>query len=359
MSELNVYVHLNHNLNTVEYEKMFYAGKAPDLAPYGFHLAKDFVSSLTFSTSHNEAFHSKILRKVFNRLLGFDLFHAFRNRKKFEECDIAWTMTENEFLGLLFLKTFFKNKYNKKVICQIIWFANYYKPSLRNRFKQYLMKNADVVLTHSNRCLPILEKVLPNQNVMLMHFGVSPSCFPIIPPSFAQLDENKIKIFSAGNDKTRDWKTILDAFGNDDRFEVTIVCKWIEEKLVGKYRNVTLLSNPTMQDFHEHYINSSFVVVSMFENVFSGITVALEAIATGACLVSSDTGGINTYFDDTEVFYFPVGDAESLRNICLNTSRNDRLNKVSLAQIKFSKNDYHNSGMINRYLKISNSLFNK
>lgn len=359
MSELNVYVHLDHNLDTVEYEKLFNAGKAPDLAPYGFHLAKDFVASLTFSISHKETILSKILRKVFKRILGFDLLHAFRNRKKFEQCDIAWTMTENEFLGLLFLKTLFRNKYNKKVICQIIWFANYYKPSLRNRFKQYLMKSADVVLTHSNRCLPILEKVLPDQNVMLMHFGVSPSCFPIIPPSSLERDESKIRIFSAGNDKTRDWKTILDAFGNDDRFEVTIVCKWIDKRLVSKYSNVTLLSNPTMQDFNEHYINSSFVVVSMFENVFSGITVALEAIATGACLVSSDTGGINTYFDSTEVLYFPVGNAEALRNICLNTTPKDRLNKINLAQMKFSQNDYHNSGMINRYLKISNSLFNK
>jgi hypothetical protein len=86
-----------------------------------------------------------------------------------------------------------------------------------------------------------------------------------------------IRILAAGNDPTRDWPTVLSAFGGDPRFELTIVSDKVAEEAVAPYSNLQLPRRPTVVAFQELYRWADFTVVPMVENKYSGITVALEA----------------------------------------------------------------------------------
>ena len=71
-----------------------------------------------------------------------------------------------------------------------------------------------------------------------------------------------------------------------------------------------------MSDFIACYHWADIVAVPMRQNIYSGITVALEAAAMGTPVVSSRTGGVPTYFGEDEVFYSPAGGLPSDARHC-------------------------------------------
>jgi hypothetical protein len=149
---------------------------------------------------------------------------------------------------------------------------------------------------------------------------------------------------------------LFDAFGNDERFQVTVICWWLEDDEMSPYDNVRAIRNPSMADFHRCYREADMVVVPMKENIYSGITVALEAVAMGTAVLSSRTGGVPTYFDDDEVFYAPVGDPVAMRDIALSTTVQSRLERAEKAHRRFVEAEYSTDAMIRRYAEITRDL---
>ena len=111
-----------------------------------------------------------------------------------------------------------------------------------------------------------------------------------------------------------------------------------------------------MQEFRELYRWADVVVVPMVSNLYSGITVALEATSLGVPVVSSDTGGIPTYFSPEEMIYVPPSDPVALRDRVLGCSAEELLGYVQRAQAHFRKQDYSTRGMAARYVELSQRL---
>jgi glycosyltransferase involved in cell wall biosynthesis len=164
---------------------------------------------------------------------------------------------------------------------------------------------------------------------------------------------------SAGNDKTRDWNTILYAFGNDPRFSVVLICSWLTEAEVSSYSNVRLVRDPTISNFVNLYQQSDIVVVAMFPNLFSGITVALEAAAVGVPVISSNTGGVATYFSSKEVSYVECQDPAALKRAALDLSPERRRAQAKRARARFVEDDYSSEGMIERYSDITAEILGR
>jgi glycosyltransferase involved in cell wall biosynthesis len=352
---IKVYAHLSHNRDVQVYTDRYRQGKEPDKTPYGFHLAEDEGFDVEFSRP-TKSFVAQILSKIVRRILQFDLIHAWINRSRIEESDVIWTMTEREAFAVACIMTVGVVP-KRPIISNAVWLLNQWEafPSIVKLMFRHLARVLSVMTVHSISGLPIAREKFPSLRTELMYFGINTDVFKISIGN-EPISINPIRVYSIGNDRTRDWETYLAAFGNDDRFQVIVVCWWLKKSNLKDYRNVTYLRPSTMADFLQLYSDADVVVIPMFENIYSGITVALEAVSQGKLVVCSRTGGVPTYFDESEVIYVPVGDAEAMREAVLSIDANSAKTRAEAAQRKFVAGDYSTRAVISRYAKLTHEV---
>ena len=97
----------------------------------------------------------------------------------------------------------------------------------------------------------------------------------------------------------------------------------------------------------------------MVENLFSGITVACEAVACGVPVVCSKTGGVPSYFEETEILYVTPLDPAALRAAVLNCTAAEWEDRSAAASQRFKQADYSAVGMCRRYEEISHILLDE
>jgi glycosyltransferase involved in cell wall biosynthesis len=347
-----IHVQLYFGKDADRYRERFRQGAEPDETPYGFHLAAKEGHTVSFSRDVKRG----VVAKVVDRLMGFDLLHAWNNRASIAAADVIWTMTEGEaFAAAMLMKVGVVPR--KPIISTSIWLFNRWDllPVWRHALYRYLAHEISVMCVHSVECLPIAERAFPTLRCELMHFGINTQYFTIQRPRLSQGPVTHI--VAAGNDQTRDWDTLIQAFGSDKRFRLTLACAWLPASRAARHKNVTILKSQTMDELRELYKGADIIAVPMKENVFSGITVALEAAALGKPVLSSKTGGVPTYFDEGEVLYAKPGDPKALREAVLNSSPASREAIALKAQERLVTADYSTYGLIARYSQITRDVF--
>lgn len=356
MGERTAHVHLKYGLDVARYRQQSLRGEVPDVTPYGFHHAESMGWRLTYSVDTPESAIGNFLRRALTRLLGFDILHAYRNRRLITGADIVWTMEEVQFLAVCALPLAVPGAPRVRLIGQTVWLFNKWHTfsAFRCNMLRRLLLRADALTFHSRQYVDIVRKLVPGSEPCLLPFGISLDSFPWNEPDVSL--HMPRRILAMGSDPTRDWKTLLAAFGNDDRFEIVVICGWLTDATAAQYKNLRVPRNPTMQEFRELYQWADLVVVPMVANLYSGITVALEATSLGVPVLSSDTGGIPTYFSAEEMIYVPPSDPVALRERVLACTVEELLGYVHRAQARFRKQDYSTRGMAARYVQLSEHL---
>jgi glycosyltransferase involved in cell wall biosynthesis len=346
---------LSYGSDVESWRQNFLAGRTPDETPYGFHLAGEQGFEVTFSADAAPG-RAQLLRRVLNKVLGFDVLHAYHNRERVRAADVIWTMTEGEAFAIGLLSAFGIVP-RRHVIGNAVWLLDACGElsTFRRSLYRYLARYLDTMTVHSQACLQVIRQEMPRLRSSLVYFGINTDVFrPAAPASGGE--DGPIKIFAPGNDRTRDWDVLLTAFGNDQRFSLSIMCPWFDSDRLGDYANVALVASPTLQDLVRCYQDADIVAVPMRANIYSGITVALEATAVGRPVLSSQTGGVPTYFDDDEVLYVPVGDAAAMREIVLATDRESRGTLAERARQRFKIEDYSTRALVARYVDLTRSF---
>lgn len=359
MAERTAYVHLKHGLDAARYREQYRRGEVPDETPYGFHHAESMGWRVAFSVDHPEPAPVRVMRKALTRVLGFDLLHAYRNRGSIAAADVVWTMEEIQFLAVCALPFVARGMKRPRLIGQTVWLFNKWNgySGIRRAMLRKLLLRADALTFHSKRYLPVVSELVPGSKPRMLPFGISLDSFPWRRARGER--HAPLRILSMGSDATRDWTTLLEAFGNDERFDLVVICGWLDDETVSRYRNLRAPRNPSMPEFRALYEWADVVVVPMVENLYSGITVALEATSVGVPVVASDTGGVPTYFSRDEVLYVPPSDAEALRSAMLGCSAGDLRGFAERAQRRFQAEDYSTAGMARRYAVLSEELMGK
>ncbi len=279
-----VYVHIFYGKDVETYRREYLAGREPDETPYGFHLAAQEGFDVSFSRDAPPS--TGLVARLARRLPNIDLLHAFSNRERIRAADAVWTMTEGEAFAVAALMAFGIVP-RRPVIGNAVWLLNNWGSysGRRRKLYQYLSRTISVMTVHSRECLPVIRSALPRLRSELLFFGINTEMFRLTPPRIEE-QTGPLRLFAIGNDRTRDWATLLAAFGNDPRFHLTIICWWLTDEDIARYDNVAVVRSPTMADFRRCYAETDMVVVPMEENIFSGITVALGgggARQAGAC----------------------------------------------------------------------------
>lgn len=354
---MKIHIQLNYGLDEREYRRKYEAGLVPDAAPYGFDHARELEKEITFSQDRKKSPIWNFCRRAIKRLTGFDLLHTYDNRRLIADADVVWTMIESDYLAVAAL-ALFSRRGRPKIIGNNVWlFENIERMgAIRRYILATLISRVSILTVHSKAYLPIAMKFFPKSTIRLMLFGISDKAFARVSAQGRPREGGKLRIVSAGNDRARDWMCLLDAFGNDARFDLVVVSDQVPDSKLAIYSNLRLPRRPSLQEFRKLYEWADYVVVPMVANKYSGITVALEALSLGCCVIASRTGGIPTYFDEDEVIYCDVGDATAMRNAVLSCGEEQRARTTKKAHERFERSGYTTKRMISRYYDLSQSL---
>lgn len=352
----SIFAHSRRTQGKKVVERRFAEDLEYEPAPYGFNLAASPTIKMAYS---EDSFPFTMKQSLINRL-SIDPIHALANAWRMRRADAIWTILEWEWLSVSLLQRL-RIVPRVPVIANSVWlFQDWQKWSeKKRRLFRWLMTDNVVLTVHAKTSLDIARTALPEKDFQLSYFGVSTNAFPLMPPVPTQADSRPIRIYSIGHDRTRDWKALMDAFGNDDRFEVRLVCRWTEDVIdPSAYNNFTQPPGRTMTEMRANYAWADIVVVPMFDNVFSGITVALEGAAVGKPVICSRTGGVPTYFDEDEVIFVPPGDPTALRDAALSDPA-ILLSRAVRAQARFVESGYSAAAMMDRYLTLTNQALSR
>jgi glycosyltransferase involved in cell wall biosynthesis len=356
---MKVFLHSREGLGAKKVLAEFDSGKALNPRPYGFEAAETLGVQMAYSEDARDDTPPKPLswRRLSWKFLGFDIIHAWYNRKSMREADAIWTVLEWEWLPVSLLQKLFLIP-KRPVVGNSVWLMNYWSKHSRRPYLYRWLMSPNVYLTlHSQAAYAKALQEIPDRTFHVVPFGISTRTFPVVDPKTWSARDRPIRIYSIGNDKTRDWKTMLDAFGDDARFEVRIICGWIDEVVdVNAYGNLTVPRSPTLADQLSAYDWADVVIMPMSENVYSGITVVCEAAARGVPVVSSQTGGVPTYFTSDEVLYVPPGDPKALRDAVLARTPEEWTQQAAAATRRFRMSDYSEHGMAKRYIECTKTM---
>ena len=305
----NVHVHLFYGADPRTYRKGDDIG-----CLYGYHHAESDEFRLTYSQDGRENRVVSLARRALKAALGFDIVHAWRNRAALLATDVIWTHTEQEHLAAaLILKLAGAQGKRPLLLAQSVWLFDKWGSfgGPRRWLYRKLLARADALTTLARDNAELCRRTL-GREAEFVYYGLNTQDFPPVEPQ--QWQPNRpLRIAAIGNDRDRDWRTFLAAFGGDARYDVRLATRrrvpreWLAP-------NVKIGPASGLAKQHELYAWADVIVVPLRPNFHaSGITVMLEAAAVGKPMIVSDVGGLSDYFPHDTAAYVPAFDAQAMR----------------------------------------------
>jgi glycosyltransferase involved in cell wall biosynthesis len=284
---------------------------------YGYHHAQSDAFALTYSQDAREGKAMRLVRRALKAALGFDFIHTWRNRAEMLRSDVIWTHTEQEWLSAALMLLLSGRKAGADasplLLAQSVWLLDKW-PSygiLRSWLYRKLMTRADQLTTLASENAELCQRYF-NRDAKPLLYGLNTQDFPVKAPT-SWTPHTPIRIAAIGNDRDRDWETLVKAFGHDPRYTVKLATRRrIPASLRAPNVEIALFSGIKKQ--HELYDWADVIVVPLRPNTHaSGITVMLEAAAVGKPMVVSNVGALQDYFPASEASYIPPFNPQALR----------------------------------------------
>ncbi|MFL9995561.1 Glycosyltransferase involved in cell wall bisynthesis [Burkholderia sp. GAS332] len=284
---------------------------------YGYHHAQSDAFALTYSQDARESKPVRLLRRGLKAALGFDFIHTWRNRAEMLRSDVIWTHTEQEWLSAALMLLLSGRKAGADagplLLAQSVWLLDKW-PSyglVRSWLYRKLMTRADQLTTLASENAELCQRYFKRDAKPLL-YGLNTQDFPVQRPT-EWTPHTPIRIAAIGNDRDRDWETLIKAFGHDTRYTVKLATRRrIPASLRAPNVEIALFSGIRKQ--HELYDWADVIVVPLRPNSHaSGITVMLEAAAVGKPMVVTNVGALQDYFPAGEAAYIPPFNPQALR----------------------------------------------
>lgn len=353
---MRIHVHLARGFSLDSWEKGFSEGRYPDASPYGYHHLCT-SHKLSWSIDCPETTVGRLCRLILKKLLGFDIVHAFRNRRLWASADVILTHTEYESLAVSALQgltnSLRRNSNRRaKLIAQSVWLVDRWSTygPLRRLAYRVLLRRSDFNITLSPVNAAFLSRLLGGKTAQFVPFGISLNSFPLQAPRFSP--GPVIRLLALGNDVHRDWATLIEAVKDQREFDLKIVSRTITSASLRNATNISVEEAHNVERIRQLYGEVDVVVVPLLSNQHaSGITVVLEAVALGKAVVCARVGGIDAYFAENEIKYYECGNARSLRNALRDLrEKRDARDQAEKAQRRFRMENYSSEGYARRTL---------
>ena len=275
---LKVFVHLAHDKDVDRWRAAQAAGTLVginDATPYGYGRAEGMGCTVTFSRSQPENAVTRLIRLGLRAITGFDVAHAWHQRRAMRAADVIWTHTESQFLGVAAILG-----PGPVLIGQAVWLYDHW-PTLsgvRRALFRRLIHRVDVLTVLSDENLSIARALFPASRVECIRFGIPSE--GMVPPT--DRPAAPIRVLALGNDRHRDWATLVAAVRGHDDFEVSIFSATLDRRLVDGVANVSVGRVRDNDQLLAEMRRATVMCVPLQANHHaSGITVVEEAVLMG------------------------------------------------------------------------------
>lgn len=312
-NDIAVFVHLALNKDVDAWRKARDEGRLVginDETPYGYGRAEGMGCTVCFSKSQNMGLFVKSMRLVLRGALGFDIVHSWMHRNEFSKADVIWTHTESQFLAVA--ATLLLTRQKTKLLGQVVWLMDNWKhlTFLHKWLYRRLIRRVDVMTFLSTENFHVAQTMFPGMNLRIVPFGIpSEDSKPV-----KTFQGKEIRVLALGNDRHRDWETLVKAVSGEDEMSLVILSGSAPRHLTKYGQNISIRAAHKNDELHEEFKNADVVCVPLKPNLHaSGITVIQEAVLYGVPVIATDVGGLDLYFSGDEISYVPVGNVLALR----------------------------------------------
>ena len=358
---INVFVHLARNKDASEWRRAREAGTlvgVNDETPYGYGRAASMGCRVTFSRSSPEGPLGKALRLGIRWLSGFDYLHALRQGEALATADVVWTHTESQYLAVA--AALIGKARRPKLLGQSVWLFDRWRKldPLRRALYRRLIAKVDMLTFHSEENLAIARALFPDKRVELVRYGIASeiSTAPTLRPA------SPIRILSVGNDRDRDWTTLIAALKGCERASLLILSETAPRGATQGAANIEVMQAKSNAELARHFAEATLVCVPLRPNSHvSGITVVQEAVLAGAPVVVSDTGGLRAYFGRDELRYVPLGDPFALREAIMEMASDPvaARNMAVRAQARLTGGELGLAAYIRQHVELSQEMLSQ
>jgi glycosyltransferase involved in cell wall biosynthesis len=305
---MHVHVELPEELDVEEYRLRNARGEVPDHTPYGLHHLGNEGDVVTFRRP-TRGLTRWAAGKVRNQLDGYEAVTALTGARQRRRADAIFCIDERTGLPAALTA-------RRPVVTGVAWLE---RPEIlsrpHRRSAEAALRRASGLFTQSPAMVPILREhwdVEP-ERVHAVRLGIDTEFYPEQP--WEGRDPGGATVTSVGDDRGRDHATLVSAV---TRVREQGLPAWLE---LATTRRVDL--PPEAGVLHARRMNaamrglyqrSSLVAIALRPNPQgSGLTVALEALASGRPVVATDNPGMDDYVDHGRTgLLVPPGDPEAM-----------------------------------------------
>lgn len=259
---------------------------------------------------------TRFLRRALLRIFDADLIGVLVRWRHVRNADVIYCHEENEYLAAALLLKLTRNR-RTKIIGHTVWLFGRWEsiPTWKKMLYRWAMKRIDILVYNALPNYRIGKEVLPNSRHEYIPCGVS-RLFSTIPPWTGHRPKFPL-ILGVGNDYWRDWATLKEAV-RDLPFQADI--RIASPRPVPGFEHGTVQRAEGIFELCDLYRTAACLIIPTKPNSHAcGITTALEAASMGVPTIASNTGGLDSYFDSSQVCFVPPGDVAALRAAIIRT----------------------------------------
>ena len=341
---MHVHVELPEELDVDEHRRRHARGEMPDEAPYGLHhVAAPDVRVDFRRPAHGLVAWSAL--KVRNKLRGYETVTAVTGAIQRRGADVVLCMDERTGTpaGLTT---------RRPLVTGIGWLE---RPEMlgprHRRATTAALRRASAVFSQSPAMVPVLREHwnLDPDRVHGVNLGIDPLFYPEQP--WDARDGGGVTVTSVGDDRNRDHATLVEAI---HRVRGSGLPAWLELATT-----LPVALEPEEGVVHARRMNagmrglyrrSTVVAVALRPNpVGAGLTVALEALASGRPLVITDNPGVGSYVDHGRTGLLvapgdPQAMAEAIGSLLADPERAAEMGRAGRADVESRFTSAHMAG---------------
>jgi glycosyltransferase involved in cell wall biosynthesis len=194
----------------------------------------------------------------------------------------------------------------------------------------------------------------------VVRYGLNTDDFPVTAVTDWR-PHTPLRIAAIGNDRDRDWDTLITAFENDARYSVRVATRRKIWRRV-KADNVVVAPVHGLAAQRALYEWADVIVVPLHPNHHvSGITVILESVAFGKPVIATAGGGLEDYFSGRSIWYVPPHNPDALRQrvASLADQPDTATEQMRRAQQEFLSRDLTTQAFARQHVTLTRSLMQR
>lgn len=280
--------------------------------PYGISHLESLGYHLQESRPARRSVHAKV-RDVVEHRLGYPVDQSFRGFLKATQVDVVFAVLERYAIAPAAWKRRGVPGLRRRPLSMLsCWLSDDLKRLPRNDRKELAARFRGVDLTvvlSENQIDVLVDSGFHPSTVRHAPFGIDTSEYPHVG-----LTGRDIEVLAVGFDRGRDYATLVEAVRGTD-IAVELYCKERNIAHIDLPPNVHYRGLASAPEYRSLLKRAQVVAIPTEAMEYpSGQTVALQAGASGACLVMTTTPALREYFtEDTAVLVSP-GDVQGWRN---------------------------------------------